>query len=98
MKGIKKQTGAGDVIRVHVGVEHVGEREIQLLEELQVAVHQLADRIDEDRTASAFVRQEIGVSAGLTVEELAEDHWMPRGASTAGDEDGLVSRRSRRTR
>ena len=59
---------------MHVRLEDGDEAEPDLIEELEVAGHVLAHRVDQRRFARRRIGEEVGERAGLAVEELAEDH------------------------
>ena len=48
--------------------------QVELVDELDVAVDLFQHRIDDQRLAAVPAGQEVGVGAGDAVEELAEDH------------------------
>ena len=55
-------------------VDRLDQLEVELVDELEVAVDLLQHRIDDQRLAAAPAGEQIGVGAGHAVEELAEDH------------------------
>src|SRR5215475_2335089 len=55
-------------------VYRLDQSEIELVDELDVAIDLLKHRVDDQRLAAAPAGDEIGVSPGHAVEELAEDH------------------------
>jgi hypothetical protein len=71
--------GPGDVIGVDVGLERVPEGQTELGEQLEVAIDLVADRIDQGRLERLPIGDQVGVGAGLRVEELSEDHGVPPG-------------------
>jgi hypothetical protein len=64
------------VIGVEVGVHRLDQAQIQLADELEVAVHLLEHRVDDQRLAAAAAGEQVAVGAGDAVEQLAEDHGM----------------------
>ena len=62
--------GGGDVVGVDVGLEHRHQLEAELVQELGVALVLLQHRIDEHRLAR--VGEQIGIGAGVSVEQLAQ--------------------------
>src|ERR1700722_11531940 len=57
-----------------MGIDGLDQSEVKLTNELQVPIDLLQHRIDDQRLATRTAGQEIGVSAGRAVKELAEDH------------------------
>ena len=62
------------MIGVQMRVDRLDQLEIELANQLQIAVDLLDHRIDDQRLAAAPAREQIGVGAGRAVEQLAEDH------------------------
>ena len=62
------------MVGVDVGVEDVGEGEVELVDELEVAVHLLDHGVDQHGLARGGIADEVGVRRGLGIEELAENH------------------------
>ena len=59
-----------DVIGMGVGVYGVHEFQTEFLEQLEVALELVDDRVDQYRLAGCLVGDEVGVSPGLVIEEL----------------------------
>ena len=57
-------------------VDGLDQLEVELVDQLQVAVDLLQHRIDDQRLAAAPAGEQIGVGARDAVEELAEDHGL----------------------
>jgi hypothetical protein len=53
-----------------VGVDGVHEFQTELLEQLEVALELVDDRVDQYRLAGCLVGDEVGVRPGLVIEEL----------------------------
>jgi hypothetical protein len=72
------------VIGVHVRVERFDERQIELLEQREIARDVVLHRVDDQRLPAAALRDEIAEGAGLGVVELAEqDHALHNCSSCA---------------
>ncbi|MGY3405178.1 hypothetical protein ACVWZV_001291 [Bradyrhizobium sp. GM5.1] len=78
MGAVAQLAEAGDVVGVQMGVHGLDQLEIELAQELAVAVDLLQHGIEDQRLAAGAARQEIAVGARNTVEELAEDHGKTR--------------------
>lgn len=65
---LAQQPRAGNVIGVHVGLEHVAKVEAEVVEQPQVAVDLLAHRIDERGVFAVLVGQQVGVRGRFCVE------------------------------
>ncbi len=73
-QALAQQPGGGDVVGVHVRLERPAQLEAQLLDERRVAPRLLEHRVDQQRLAAGGVGEQIGVSRGLRVEQLAKNH------------------------
>jgi hypothetical protein len=62
------------VIGVQVGVDRLHQLQVELADELEVAIDLFKDRIDDQRFAATAGREQVGVGAGRRVEQLTEDH------------------------
>ena len=78
MGAVAQRAEPGDVVGVQMRVDRLDQLEIELADELQIAVDLLEHRIDDQRLAAAPAGEQIGVGAGDAVEELAEDHFVLR--------------------
>jgi hypothetical protein len=76
MRAVAQRPEAGDVVGVQVRVHRLDELQVELSDELQVAVDLFQDGIDDEGLAAAPAGEEIGVGAGGRVEELTEDHRL----------------------
>ncbi len=74
MGAVAQRAQAGDVVGVQVGIDRLDQLEVELADQLQIAVDLLQHRIDDQRLASAAAGEQIGIGAGDAVEQLAEDH------------------------
>ena len=67
---------AGDVIGVQMGVDRLHQPQIELAQQLAVAVGLLQHGIEDQRLAAGAARQQVAVGAGNAVEELTKDHGL----------------------
>ena len=74
MGAIAQRAEPGQVIGMQMRVHGLDQFEVELLDELDITVDLLEHRIDDERFAAAPAGDDIGVSTGHAVEELAEDH------------------------
>ena len=61
-----------DVVCVDMGVHHVLQGQPHLLDQLDISLRVLNDWIYQDCLLGLLIRQEVGVGAGLLVEQLSE--------------------------
>src|SRR4029077_2411201 len=76
MRAIAECAEPGNVIGVQMGVDSFYELQVELAYELQITLHLFQNRIDNQRLAARPAGEDIGVSYGGVVEELAEDHAL----------------------
>ena len=69
--------GRGDMVRMHMRLQRIGQFEIQFLKCGKVAFDRFEDRIDEDGFARFRAAEEVGVCRGLGFEQLTKDHDRP---------------------
>ena len=62
------------MIGMHMGVEHLYQLEIELIQKLQVTLGPIEDTVDEQRLAAFAAGEKIRVGAGLLVKKLAKYH------------------------
>ena len=67
-----------DVVGLDVHIERVGRPQAQRLENLQIAVDRVDDRVDKHRLAGGFATGQVGVRVGNLFGELSEDHRVFR--------------------
>ena len=75
-----------DVVGVQVRVDRLDEAQVELVQELDVALDLLEDGIDDERFAAAPAREQVAVGARDAVEHLAKDHTV---ISAGGSERSL---------
>ena len=76
-----QQPRAGDVVGVAMRVERNAQCQAELLEQRDVTVMVLEDRVDEHRVTRVGICEQVGVRAGRAVEELTVEHgdlWIAR--------------------
>ena len=74
LRAVAERPHAAHVVGVDVGIEDLGERELELVEKGQVALDLLQHRIDDEGFAARARGDEVGVAARADVVELAEEH------------------------
>ncbi len=74
---VAQRAEPGDVVGVQMGVDRLDEAQVELAEELDVAVDLLQHGIDDERLGAAAARDQVAVGAGHAVEQLSEDHRRP---------------------
>ena len=63
-----------DVVGVQMGVDRLDQLEVELAQQLAVAVGLFQNGIEDQRLAAGPAGHEVGIGAGNAVEELTEDH------------------------
>ena len=74
MGAVAQRAEPGDMVGVQMGVDGLDQLEVELADQLQIAVDPLQHRIDDQRLAAVAAGDEIGIGARRCVEQLAEDH------------------------
>src|SRR4029453_12652194 len=82
VRAVEQRAEAGDVIGMDVGVDRLDQLEVELVDELQVAVNLLQDGINDEGLAAATAGHQVAVGARDAVEQLAEDHAGLHGKCT----------------
>jgi hypothetical protein len=62
------------MIGMKVGVDRLHQPELELVQELNVAIDPFEHGIDDERLPAMAAREQIGIGAGSLVEELPENH------------------------
>src|SRR6202040_1041326 len=71
---VAQRAQSGNVIGMQMGVDCLDQFQIELTNELQVAVHLFTDWIDDQRLAAGPAGENIRVRSRRAVEELAKAH------------------------
>ena len=74
MRAVAQRAEPGDVVGMDVRIHGLDQLEVQLVDELQIAVDLLQHGIDDDRLAAAAAGHQVAVGAGDAVEQLTENH------------------------
>src|SRR5215470_5539787 len=74
MGAVAQRAQAGEMVGMQMRIHRLDQLEVELADELDVTVDLLQHRIDDQRLAPAPAGDEVGVSAGHAVEELAKNH------------------------
>ena len=74
MGAVAQLAQSGDVVGVQMGIDRLDQPQVELPEQLAVAVDLLQHRIEDQRLAAGAAGQQIAVGPGNTVEQLAKDH------------------------
>src|SRR6516165_1875283 len=62
------------MIGMQMGIDRLDQLEIELAQELAIAVGFFQHRIEDQRLAAGAAREQIAVGAGYAVEKLAKNH------------------------
>ena len=74
---VGEDPAAGDVIRVRVRLEDVGDPKALLPRDAEVFRHAIAPRVHDDGLAGLGTADEVREAPGLLVDELLKDHRLP---------------------
>ena len=74
LRAVAQRAEPGDVVGVQMGVDRLDQPQVELLDQLDIAVDLLQHRIDDQSLAAAPAGEQVGVGAGDAVEQLAKDH------------------------
>ena len=67
---------AGDVVGLHVRLEHCDDRDALRLGQCDVVVDQIDVRIDHREPGLGLAAEEVGGAGRLVVQQLAEEHGL----------------------
>src|SRR5204863_5412274 len=81
MGAIAQRAESGDVIGMQMGVDGLDQLEVELIDQLNVALDLPQHRVDDKRLATAPAGEEVGIGARAAVEELAKYHLRTLSAS-----------------
>ena len=65
------------MVGMHVRLQCVDQRQLQLLQQSRIAARLLIDRIDQHGLARPSVGEQVGVGRGVRIEQLAKDQHRP---------------------
>src|SRR5579885_3462443 len=74
MRAIAQRAEPGYVIGMQMRVDRLDKLQIELADELQIAIDLFQDRIDDQRLAAGAAGQQIGIGSRRGVKGLAENH------------------------
>src|SRR5690348_13725891 len=74
VSAVAQRAEPSDVIGMHMGIDGLDQLQIELADELQIAINLFQDGIDDQRLAAVPAGKQISVGARNAVEELTEDH------------------------
>ncbi|MEY9287543.1 hypothetical protein ABH979_000617 [Bradyrhizobium ottawaense] len=78
MGAVAQLAEAGDVVGMQMGVDRLDQLEVELAQQLAVAIDLLQHGIEDQRLAAGAAGKDVAVGARNAVEELAEDHGRTR--------------------
>ncbi len=68
MGAVAQRAQPRDVVGVQMGIDRLDQLEVELADQLQIAVDLLQHRIDDHRLAAGAAGEQIGIGAGDAVE------------------------------
>ena len=74
MSAVAQRAQAGEMVGMKMRIHRLDQLEVEFADELDVTVDLLQYRIEDERLAPTPAGDEVGVSAGHAVEELAKNH------------------------
>src|SRR5262249_4069690 len=74
LRAVAQGTEPGNVIRVQMGIDSLHQAQVELADELQIAIDLLQHGVDHQRLAAASAGNEIRVGTRHAVKQLSEDH------------------------
>jgi hypothetical protein len=92
VRAVAQRAEPGDVVGVDVRVDRLDQLEVELVDELQVAVDLLQDGIDDERLAAAATGQQVAVGAETRCRTAGGKSWLP--PHEVGDEYSITGFRS----
>src|SRR6476646_1871289 len=75
MRMVTKRTEPGDMVSVQMRVDGFYELEIEFVNEMQIPVDLLQDRIDDQRLSARTAREQIGIGAGRLIGTRTENDY-----------------------
>jgi hypothetical protein len=92
---VAERAEPGDMVGVKISVHSLDQFEVELADQLQVAVDPLQHRIDDQRLAAVPAGDEIGVGTRRSIEQLAEDHGAPLLMSSLANSSSTPTEKAR---
>ncbi len=83
MGAVTQLAEPGDVVGVQMRVDRLDQPEVELPEQLAIAIDLLQHGVDDQGFAAGTARQHIAVGSGHAVEQLAKDHGHVRAAPSS---------------
>ena len=82
LRAVAKHPHGAHVVGVDVGIEDLGEGQIEFAEKSQVAIDLLQHRVDDEGFAAGTPGDQVGIAARADVVELAEEHRPNRSSAS----------------
>src|SRR5262249_16788110 len=76
-RSVAQRAETRDMVRMQVRVDRLHQLQIELPNELQVAIDPADDRVDDQRLARAAAGDRLAGGAGDSIEQLAKNHAPP---------------------
>ena len=73
---IAQTSECGNVIGVNVGIGREYQSHAELVQQLQILIQVIEHGINQQRFTAHATRKQVGVRAGLLIEQLAKDHEL----------------------
>ena len=74
MGAVAQRAEPGDVIGMEMGVDGLDQPQIEIVQELDVAIDLLEYRVDNQRLGATAARDDVAVGPRHRLEQLPEDH------------------------
>ena len=74
MRAVAQLAEAGDVVGVQMGIDRLDQLQIELAQQLAVAIDLLQYGIEDQRLAARSAGQQVTVGSGYAVKQLTKDH------------------------
>jgi len=80
MRVVTQRPQSGDVVGMEMGVDGFHKFQVELSDELKVAVDPFQHRIDDECLAARTACEQVGIGTGNLIEKLTKDHSGPTAA------------------